>query len=61
MEIKKYNPFDVIKPKSKAKQLPKAKVKPKPINELEAKGLTLDNKKKLDIIYANSFVKTIRK
>ena len=61
MEVKKYNPFNVIKSKPKAKPLPKTKIKPKPKTELEAKGLTLDNKKKLDTIYAKSFVKTSRK
>ena len=45
MEIKKYNPFVVIKSMPKAKTLPEAKIKPKPKTELEAKGLTLDNKK----------------
>ena len=53
MEVKKYNPFVVIRPKPKVR--PKAKVK------LEAKGLSLENKKKLDIIYARGFVKTSRK
>ena len=43
------------KPKSEAK--PKPKSKPK----LEAKGLPLENKKKLDIIYAKGFVKTSKK
>ena len=52
MEVKKYNPFVVIKSKPKAKPLPKAKIKPKPKAEIEAKGLTLDYKKKLDTIYA---------
>ena len=70
MEVKKYNPFVVIKPKPKAKPLSNAKYKPtgstrerssKPKTELEAKGLTLDNKKKLDITYAKGFVKTSRK
>ena len=51
MEVKKYNPFVVIKPKPK----PKAKIK------LEAKGLSLQNLKKSDIIYAKGFVKTSRK
>ena len=50
MEVKKYNPFVVIKPKPKVR--PKAKIK------LEAGGLSLENKKKLDIIYARGFVKT---
>ena len=48
MEVKKYNPFVVINSKPKTKTLPMAKVKPKPKTELEAKGLTLGNKKKLD-------------
>ena len=51
MEVKKYNPFVVIKPK------PRSKPKPK----LEARGLALENKKKLDIIYAKGFVKTNKK
>ena len=37
MEVKKYNPFVVIKPKPKFR--PKAKIK------LEARGLALENKK----------------
>ena len=45
MEVKKYNPFVIIKSKHKAKPLPKAKVKPKPKTELEAKGFTLDKKR----------------
>ena len=53
MEVKKYNPFVVIKPKPKVR--PKAKIK------LKAKGLSLENNKKLDIIYARGFVKTSRK
>ena len=61
MEVIKYNPFVVIISKPQAKPLPKTKVKPKPKTELEAKGLTLDNKKKLDTIYAKGFVKTSRK
>ena len=61
MEVKKYNPFVVIKSKHKAKPLPKSKIKPKPKTELEARGLTPDNKKKLDTIYAEGFVKTSRK
>ena len=71
--MKKYNPF-VVKgaspligetrlalPQPKPKPLPKAKTKPKPKTKLEAKGLTLENKKKLDIIYAKGFVRTSRK
>ena len=53
MEVKKYNPFVVIKPKSKVR--PKAKIK------LEAGGLALENKKKLDVIYAKGFVNTNKK
>ena len=49
MEVKKYNPFVVIKPK------------PKPKVKLEARGLALVNKKKLDIIYAKGFVNTNKK
>ena len=56
---KKYNLFVVIKPKPKPK--PKPKAKPKPQTKLEARGLALENKKKLDIIYAKGFVKTSRK
>ena len=51
MEAKKYNPFGVIKPKPK----------PKPKVKLEARGLALENKKKLDIIYAKGFVNTNKK
>ena len=59
MEVKKYNPFVVIKPKPKPK--PKPKVRPKAKIKLEAKRLSLENKKKLEIIYAKGFVKTSRK
>ena len=55
MEVKKYNlciTFVVIKPKPKPRVRSKAKIK------LEAGGLALENKKKLDIIYAKGFVKT---
>ena len=55
MEVKKYNPFIVIKPKPKPKVRLKAKIK------LGAGGLALENKKKLDIIYAKGFVKTSKK
>ena len=64
MEVKKYNPFVVIKPKPKptgstrersSNARPKAKIK------LEAGGLSLENKKKLDIFYARGFVKTSKK
>ena len=37
------------------------KTKPKPKTKLEARGLSLENKKKLDTIYAKGFVKTGRK
>ena len=51
MEVKKYNSF-VIKPP------PKSKTKPKPKTKLEARGLYLENKKKIDIIHAEGFPKT---
>ena len=57
MEVKKFNPFVVIKPKPKPKVRPKPKAKIK----LEAGGLALENKKKLDIIYAEGFVNTNKK
>ena len=53
MEVKKYNPFVVIKPKPKPKPKPKVK--------LDARGLALENKNKLDIIYARGFVNTNKK
>ena len=59
MEVKKYNPSVFIKPKPKPRVKPKAK--PKPQTKPEARGLALENKKKLDIIYAKGFVKTSRK
>ena len=52
MEVKRYNPFVVMN-----KQTPKAKPKIK----LEAKGLSQEHKKELDIIYAKGCVKTSRK
>ena len=62
MEVKKYNPFVVMnKPKSKPRVKPKPKAKPKPQTKLEARGLALEIKKKLDSIYAKGFVKTSRK
>ena len=62
MEVKKYNPFvAVVKPKPKPMPLPQAKIKPEPKTKLEEKGLSLENKKNLDIIYAEGFVKTSRK
>ena len=68
MEAKKFNPFVVKsiaktkpKPKPKTQPLPKARTKPNPKTKLEAKGLSLENKKKLDIIYAKGFVKTSKK
>ena len=52
MEVKKYKPFVVMN---------KHKPKAKPTTKLEAKGLSLEIKKKLDIIYARGFVNTSRK
>ena len=64
MELKKYNPFVVNKPKHKPKVKPKAE--PKPKTKLEAEGLSrmdgvlsLENKKKLNIICAKSFVNLV--
>ena len=64
MEVKKYNPFVVIKPKSTGssrEQSSKPKVRPKAKIKLEAGGLSLENKKKPDNIYARGFVKTSKK
>ena len=65
MEVKKYNPFTVkTKPTGFNRELSsktKPKSKPKPQTKLEARGLSLENKKKLDTIYAKGFVKTSRK
>ena len=64
MEVKKYNPCVVIKPKSTGstrERSSKPKVRPKAKNKLEAGGLALENKKKLDFIYARGFVKTSKK
>ena len=65
MEVKKYNPF-VVKTKPtgftrEQSSKTKTKIKPKPQTKLEARGLSLENKKKLDTIYAKGFVKTSRK
>ena len=54
MEVEKYNRF-VVNPS------PKSQAKTKPKTKLEARGLSLENKKKLDIIYAKGFVKTSKK
>ena len=64
MEIEKYNPFVVIKPKPKptgSTRERSSKVRPKAKIKLEAGGLSLENKKKLDIIYARGFVRTSKK
>ena len=66
MDFKKYNLF-VVKPTPKS--LPKGKTKPEPKTKLIGKGwgtkgetpLPLENKKKLDIIYAKGFAKRSRK
>ena len=73
MEVKKYNPF-VVKTKPtgftrERSSKTKPKIKPKPQTKLAARGLwrsmdgvlSLENKKKLDTIYAKGFVKTSRK
>ena len=68
MEVKKYNPFVVIKPKPtgstrerSSKTELKPQVKPKPKVKLVARGLALENEKKLDIFYAKGFVNTNEK
>ena len=64
MEVKIYNPFVVIKPKSTGstrERSSKPRVRPKVKIKLEAGGLSLENKKKLDIIYARGVVKTSKK
>ena len=64
MENKKYNTFVVIKPKSTSsnrERSSKPKVRPKAKISLEAGGLSIENKKKLDIIYARGLVKTSKK
>ena len=43
MEVKKYNPFVIIKLKPKPR--PKPKVRPKPKIKLEAGGLALEKKR----------------
>ena len=53
MQVKMYNPFVIIKPKPKPGPKPKVK--------LEARGLALENKKKLDNVYAKGFVYTNKK
>ena len=69
MEVKKFHPF-VVKPKTKTsplvrplvpQPLPKSKTKHKPRTKFEARGLSLENKKKLNNTYAKCFVKTSRK
>ena len=62
MEVKKYNPFVVIETKgSTHERSSKPKPRPKPKVMVEARGLALENKKKLDIIYAKIFVNTNKK
>ena len=62
MEVKKYNPFVVFKPKPKGSTRERSsKAEPKPKVKLEARGLALENIKKLDIIYAKRFVNTNKK
>ena len=61
MEVKKYNPFVVIKPKPKptgSTRERSSKVRPKAKIKLEAGGLSLE--KKLDIIYARVLLRQVR-
>ena len=61
MEVKKYNPF-VVKPNPKTTDSNRERSsKTKPKTKLEAKGISQENRKKLDIIYAKGFVKTCKK
>ena len=60
MEVKKYNLFVVLnKPKSKPRVKPKSKAKSKPQNKLEARGLALENKKKLDTFCAKVLLRLV--
>ena len=61
MELKKYNTF-VAKsnPKTTGSTLERSS-KTKPKTKLQAKGLSQENKKKLDFIYAKCFDKTCKK
>ena len=64
MEVKKNNPFVVTGAFSLVPQpwpKPKAEIKPRPKTKREAKRLSLENKKKLDTIYAKGFVRSTRK
>ena len=61
MEVKKYNTF-VVKPNTKSTCSTRERSsKTNPMTKLEAKGLSQEKKKKLDIIYARGLVKTSRK
>ena len=61
MEVEKHNPF-VVKPNPKTTGSTSARnSKTKPKTKLEAKSLSQENKKKLNIIYAKGFVKTCKK
>ena len=65
MEVKKYYPSVVegaspLVPQPKPEPLPRTKTKPKPKTKLEPKCSSLENKKKLNIIYSKGFVKTSR-
>ena len=68
MEVKKYNPFVVMNKSTGFTRERSSKTKPTGFTrerssktKLEARGLSLENKKKLDTIYAKVFVKTSRK
>ena len=71
MGNKKFSPFVVYKPnglhprpkveaRPKPKPLHTAKLKLKTSRKLEAKGLFLENKKKLDIVYGKCLFKATR-
>ena len=61
MEVKKYNSFVVMNKPTGSTRERSSKVRPKAKIKLEAGSLSLENKKKLDIIYARGFVKTSKK
>ena len=61
MEVKKYNPFVVKHKPQTTGSTRERSSKTKPKTKLEARGLSQENIKKLDIIYAMGFVKTSRK
>ena len=61
MEVEKYNHF-VVKPNPKTTGFTRERSsETMPKTKLDAKGLSQENKKNLNIIYAKGFVKTCKK